>query len=1505
MVGVEPAFPRGNKVQKRGLTNRVTKRKFSPKNYGATVLPEEKALRLRPKERREVMLSEKEAEITMAQQAFDATNLSVATMREGMLVLACVKRIAKAHIELLLPGCISGIVPISMISDAYSLRLKDMINTGSTNCPTLNDLYRVGDLVYVTLLSKESSRLTFSLKPNDLHKSYVTSQLVPGLVLSATIVRKEDHGYSMDIGVRNVRGFLSDESLGQNRDDVGRNLVCSIESVSRLDSNPTVLLKAFDPEAPWVLNMEDADMETIVPGCRMMFTVGEQVDHGLRGMLFEDMVPAYVNENMLTKPTSRPDEYSMFKKIPATLLYVMPVTKQVFVSLKPYSKNRVEMNVNNGPGTIIEKAYVKAVKDAGVWFQFGNKCRALLRWKTIMGETAGNVDKSVVMEKFQVGMTCKLAIMHYNPLEDTYIVSNKSTFFDEEIRSSEDIVIGNLYTAHVLKTIPGGAFVSVGYARGSLVKTYYDHEHPVKVHDKVLVRAVMRELDSPFVKFTNHPALVDEKASILHDWDQLDATRNDQSFHGVIFKQKTDTVFVRFFNDIVGVIQKPRAIANQNITLMARLNVNTVHKFTVLGFDKATKQLELQPVSTAEKIQSASRLVKARISCVHAAGVDILTNDGQNGTIPSECLSEFGEHNSLYMRLLREGQSVMAIQTNPDTYSMRLISYFRTHPRQIESVQRGALLKGSCTNVNGVLYITPLLTNFSKQIEVKTKENRGTVQDGSIMMMRVLNVKKSPNSRYDLDVSTALLDVCENGTKDVFNFTAEYLKDVKKLIKRYQVEKFGFANYNLGDLVNCVVESIVPSSNQVTVEVHSKRKKSKNVTKGIATAILPSHPATSYTVGQKVPGRVVWIDVERKLLHVCLDQPLVKSILPNSSLTGRKYTPDAQSCWVLYANNYVQVCCLQANPPNPLVIVPVKYHYNDLMEKVNNTSKSVTVRLVRNLDDMIFGINSKEMKLYENMKDDRDGEGQLEGMTNQNAEEDANSSYEIMDYNDDDNDNSNEEPLNGWRVRTPVTMSTSNGKKKKNGSTSDLSKKGQGEPKLKRMIAVEAKESVSQMQLPLKKKAPLKEDPETATAAKRTKKTILKKDKKSIVELHSNGANAKKSNLKKKKMPLVLEQLDGACDFYLHQLDGTEDITPSSNNKMGARKRKHTTEGNGLPGAVNFWDSTPVYKRTVSDSSDDETHSSDDEQCETVGKMRITAKERFEAMKKEEERLRKIEDELANPSADPHTPDQFDRLVLAQPNNSMLWIRYMAFHMESAELDKARAVGRKALKAIHFREETDRLNVWMALLNLEIRYETVDSFKEVLQEAVQYNDAFKVYSRAVDILIDCQKHAEVQEMLELLLKKFRKQNDMWFLVADAWYRIGQGSKVKPLLSQALKSLPAREHIGMIVKFAFLHNRNENRDEAHLLFEQILTSYPKRTDIWSQYIDMLVKDNLVGNARQILERAIMQRLPMKNMKTLYTKYVNFEEKHGDRDSVRRVKQMATDYVQAQLNNAGIN
>lgn len=82
-------------------------------------------------------------------------------------------------------------------------------------------------------------------------------------------------------------------------------------------------------------------------------------------------------------------------------------------------------------------------------------------------------------------------------------------------------------------------------------------------------------------------------------------------------------------------------------------------------------------------------------------------------------------------------------------------------------------------------------------------------------------------------------------------------------------------------------------------------------------------------------------------------------------------------------------------------------------------------------------------------------------------------------------------------------------------------------------------------------------------------------------------------------------------------------------------------------------------------------------------------------------------------------------------------------------------------------------------------------------------------------------------------------------------------------------------------------------------EQILTSYPKRVDCWSQYVDMLIKDKEIPIARQILERAVAQKIPMKKMRTLFKKYLDFEERFGDDASVQKVKALAAQYVEKEL------
>lgn len=55
-------------------------------------------------------------------------------------------------------------------------------------------------------------------------------------------------------------------------------------------------------------------------------------------------------------------------------------------------------------------------------------------------------------------------------------------------------------------------------------------------------------------------------------------------------------------------------------------------------------------------------------------------------------------------------------------------------------------------------------------------------------------------------------------------------------------------------------------------------------------------------------------------------------------------------------------------------------------------------------------------------------------------------------------------------------------------------------------------------------------------------------------------------------------------------------------------------------------------------------------------------------------------------------------------------------------------------------------------------------------------------------------------------------------------------------------------MNLIVRFAIMENKFGDKERAQTLFEQILSSYPKRVDIWSCYVDSLIKSNDIDIAR---------------------------------------------------------
>ena len=171
---------------------------------------------------------------------------------------------------------------------------------------------------------------------------------------------------------------------------------------------------------------------------------------------------------------------------------------------------------------------------------------------------------------------------------------------------------------------------------------------------------------------------------------------------------------------------------------------------------------------------------------------------------------------------------------------------------------------------------------------------------------------------------------------------------------------------------------------------------------------------------------------------------------------------------------------------------------------------------------------------------------------------------------------------------------------------------------------------------------------------------------------------------------------------------------------------KQVTEGPTLTSLGGFqWSSKPQ-----ADNDEDEelsSSSSDGEEGTKPGKKR---------------RKRKmIEQDL---TADMHTKKpgsnaDYERLLLGSPDSSYLWIQYMSFQLPLSEVDKAREIARRAIKIINFREERERLNVWIALLNLENIYGTDETLDTVFKEAARANDSKTVHLRLASIFEESEK----------------------------------------------------------------------------------------------------------------------------------------------------------------------
>ncbi|XP_022672273.1 uncharacterized protein LOC111254989 isoform X2 [Varroa destructor] len=278
----------------------------------------------------------------------------------------------------------------------------------------------------------------------------------------------------------------------------------------------------------------------------------------------------------------------------------------------------------------------------------------------------------------------------------------------------------------------------------------------------------------------------------------------------------------------------------------------------------------------------------------------------------------------------------------------------------------------------------------------------------------------------------------------------------------------------------------------------------------------------------------------------------------------------------------------------------------------------------------------------------------------------------------------------------------------------------------------------------------------------------------------------------------------------------------------------------------------------------------------------------------EKKRIRQALGQHVAEEDSPQTAEEFERKVMASPNDSSLWIRLIALHLKQLEVDKARQVSKRALKTIHGSEQ-DKLNIWLALLNLENLYGSQESLDDAFREAVKHNEPLKVHLHLAKIYASSHKPNQAREAFEVLLKKFKPYKEVWIEFGMWLFETGQLQEARQLLKKSFSSLSDKEQIDVIRRFASMEFSHGEHEVGKSLMDNLLLSYPKRIDLWNVYIDQLVKLQDFDSVRHKFNKLLTVKLPVRKMKSVFKKWLDFEQKQGTPMEVENVKRKIVDYI----------
>lgn len=1414
MVFVETSFPRGGTAKPTDEAITAASGSAAPDiEFGATTFKRKKE-KLNKRQREEKQIRDNEERQDKV-EAVSAELLSLKTISEGMLVMGCISKIDATHVQVSLPGRLTGRVLVTAMAPAYVDCVNKYVNDVANvlGYKTLEELYTIGQIVCVKVMQiragadQPRALIELSMNPADLQADYQHKRVGVDAVLCAAVSDIEDHGYVLNAGIANLRAFMPLAEAGGRDLGVGEIVFVRVQTSKKAAAASTVVCTLIDElagrtPAAAVSGKDSANLAYVLPTSVVKFKVTKCLRDGLQGTVLNGTFTAYVNEHQLERPLSAPEDYAVDAELDARVLYVMPLTKLVYVSLN-LSESIARTDSELGVGTIIAQARVTRIGTGGLIVRLDKRHKGLVSFRSLrVGQYGGNFDTDELLAKYHKNSVHRVRITGYDPMDALYVCTTNEKLLAEKYFTIADVEVGDFVDAQLVHVLAdGGWFAKVGQLKAYLERVQISASTPAsKLQDngRLRCRVLRKHAKDSKVFLTNRKEFLAEDTLLLRNSEKAVVGLD---YHGMIVKIFADGYLVSFCQYVKGMLYK-RNLSEEDAAAAAYYRVGQIFKFRV-QFVRGDGFITL---GLGAFVCQTGTAMSGKVATADENGLSLaFPNARLSGHAPAMLLTDFAGLRPLMHQTYRANEAVEAVCVAQNVYSVRDVQRVRAQPvRRWADVRVGDVLPAYVRDVRGdVIDLMCLIEQYAKVVhchvkmllEDHTRETKIDLVPEQLVYVRVLGKN---DMLKQLTVSARLSHVWTGDLRETAQQFRQYFDDLARVQRYCERIQNALATVQAGAVYSGRVTTV--DADRATVRLAH----------GVTGVISFANAAERRVqVNETVQCLAVWVDYVENVVYVTAVPHYAQRVAAAAAIPvtplARKRLADARGLKadVLLVRDTFAVL-LPRKCWSRFVYVPTRLHHNDLQPVVMHGVRAgdvVNVTALQVDDEWTIGMFEHIHALFGKFRVRREKNRQLKRLAELLGVKEVKTETKVelddvkeeADITDAEADDTAPLVFSGDVVKTEAVEADDDDDDIVNEPVNDQdlffedtlgSLAGHGSPTVVATKQADKRKSQTPAQTPSKKPK------QKATPTPPTEIKIEQMDGASAPVHGDDSADDSDDQFDAKAAAQLMQKKTAA-----------KKMASSGKRKFEKRNKVPIAK---LPGASNFWstDLAALHKARKSQHADGADNSSDDDEDGASGskgtaaasskKQKISTADRFRLARTEEARVRTIEESYANADAQPTTVDHFERLVMATPNASLAWINYMVFHMQCNEIHRARQVARKAFKKISFRDGEELLNVWVALLNLELRYGDKETFDAVLAEALQVNEPFKIYSRCLQMLVSVGKVEELADMVLTFTKKFRANAECWTTAAAAFFEVGLVDKAQPLLNRALASLPERD-----------------------------------------------------------------------------------------------------------------